>query len=180
MLAALAPLLLVTLAGVLFGRLGLIRQPDSAIATLNRFCLYLAFPALIFANVYTARLSLAAAPGFVAASLVPSLVLLAGIALITRRVEPDARAALGIGSMLGNIAYLGIPLSAGLLGSQVIGLASMSAALHIVLSIPLGTWVLLRWGRPTGAASRGPWAEVVRQPLVWAPVVALLARLVPA
>src|SRR5690606_38930749 len=64
MLAAVAPLMLAVLAGVLFGALGLFRAPDQAIATLNRLCLYLAFPALIFANVYAADLRLAAAPGF--------------------------------------------------------------------------------------------------------------------
>ncbi|MFO7564774.1 MAG: AEC family transporter [Enhygromyxa sp.] len=180
MLAAATPLLLATLAGVLFGALRLFREPDAAIATLNRLCLYLAFPALIFANVYEAELALALAPGFLAASLLPTLALLGALALLTRRVEPDARAALGIGSILGNIAYLGIPLSAALLGPQVIGLASVNAALHIVLSIPLGTWVLLRWGRPDSVESRGPWAEVVRQPLVWAPILAMLARLLPA
>jgi malonate transporter and related proteins len=179
MLAAVAPLVLATLAGVLFGALGLFRAPDQAIATLNRLCLYLAFPALIFANVYAADLALAAAPGFLAASVLPTLVLLGGLALLTRRVDPDARAALGIGSILGNIAYLGIPLCAALLGPQVIGLASVSAALHIVVCIPLGTWVLLRWGRPAHVNGRGPWVEVVRQPLVWAPILAMVARLLP-
>jgi malonate transporter and related proteins len=180
MLAAVAPLLLATLAGVLFGALKLFREPDLAIATLNRLCLYLAFPALMFANVYAADLRLAAAPGFLAASLLPTLVLLGVLALTTRSVDPDARAALGIGSIFGNIAYLGIPLSAALLGPHVVGLASVCAALHIVLSIPLGTWVLLRWGRQASSTARGAWAEVIRQPLVWAPILAMLARLLPA
>lgn len=180
MLAAVAPLLLATLAGVLFGGLKIFEDPQQAIATLNRLCLYLAFPALIFAGVYTAELELALAPAFLAATLLPSIALLGAVALLSRRVEPDARAALGLGSMLGNIAYLGIPLTAALLGPQVIGLASVSAALHLLLSIPLGTFVLLRWGRPASAATtRSPLADVVRQPLVWAPILALLARLLP-
>lgn len=180
MLTALAPLVLATLAGVVFGALKLFGEPDAAIATLNRLCLYLAFPALMFANVYVADLALAAAPAFLLASLLPSLLLLGVLALVTRRTDPDARAALGIGSILGNIAYLGIPVCAALLGPQVIGLASVCAALHIVLCIPLGTWVLLRWGRVTSNTARGPWAEVIRQPLVWAPILAVLARLLPA
>jgi predicted permease len=179
-LTAVAPLVVATLAGVLFGATRLFADAHQAIATLNRLCLYLAFPALIFANVYTADLALAAAPGFLVATLLPSLLVLGAIALLTRRVEPDARAALGLGSMLGNIAYLGIPLTAALLGPQVIGLASVSAALHLLLSIPLGTWILLRWGRPAGdVEGRGPMADVVRQPLVWAPILAVLARLLP-
>jgi predicted permease len=179
-LTAVLPLFLATLAGVLFGVLKLFADPHQAIATLNRLCLYLAFPALIFANVYTADLALAAAPGFLAATLLPDLLVLGSIALLTRRVEPDARAALGLGAMLGNIAYLGIPLSGALLGPQAIGLASVCAALHLVLCIPIGTWVLLRWGRPANDAhTRGPLADVVRQPLVWAPILALLARLLP-
>jgi predicted permease len=179
-LAALAPLCLATLAGVLFGALKLFADPQQAIATLNRLCLYLAFPALIFASVYTADLALAAAPGFLLASWLPSLVLLGLVALLSRRVEPDARAGLGLGSMFGNIAYLGIPLAGALLGPQALGLASVCAALHLLLGIPLGTWVLLRWGRPANDTNtRGPLADVVRQPLVWAPILALLARLLP-
>ena len=183
LLAAVAPLILAVLAGALFGALELFPAPEAAIAALNRLCLYLAFPALIFAGVYEADLALAAAPGFVAASLLPSLTLLGLVAVLTRGVEPEARAALGLGSMLGNIAYLGIPISAALVGPQAVGLASVSAALHVVLSIPLGSWVLLRWGR-AGHPSTGddkdtshPLAAIVRQPLVWAPIVAVLAQL---
>ncbi|HVI03581.1 MAG TPA: AEC family transporter, partial [Enhygromyxa sp.] len=71
------------------------------------------------------------------------------------------------------------PLAAALLGPQVLGLASVCAALHLLLGIPLGTWVLLRWGRPANGRARTALADVVRQPLVWAPIVALLARLLP-
>ena len=182
MLPAVAPLILAVMLGALLGALRLFAEPEQAIATLNRVCLYVAFPALIFANVYEAELELADAPGFVLASLVPSLVLLGVVAVSTRKLDGDARGALGIGSMLGNIAYLGIPLSAALIGPQVVGLASVSAALHIVLSVPLGTYVLVRWGRRGSLATsqRSPLAAVVRQPLVWAPILALLARLVPA
>jgi len=181
-LAAVAPLLVAVLAGVLFGALRLFDPVEQAIAALNRFCLYLAFPALIFANVYAADLALALAPGFLLATVLPTLILLGLLALTTRRVEPGSRAALGFGSIFGNIAYLGIPLSASLLGPQIVGLASVSAALHLLVAVPLGTWVLLRWGRVdahTPGTSR-PIAKVLRQPLVWAPVIALLARLVPA
>ena len=180
LLAAVAPLILAVLAGASCGVLKLFPNPEAAIATLNRFCLYLAFPALIFAGVYEADLAVAASPGFVAATLLPSVVLLGLVALLSRGVEPDARAALGIGSMLGNIAYLGIPISAALVGPQAVGLASVSAALHIVFSIPLGSWVLLRWGRPArgdGTGASKPLSAIVRQPLVWSPILAVLARL---
>jgi malonate transporter and related proteins len=185
LLAAVAPLILAVLAGASLGALKLFPAPDAAIATLNRFCLYLAFPALIFAGVYEADLAVAASPGFVAASVLPSLVLLGLVALLSRGVEPDVRAALGIGSMLGNIAYLGIPISAALVGPQAVGLASVSAALHIVLTIPLGSWVLLRWGRPEhGAETKGgfasaskPLTAILRQPLVWSPILAVFAQL---
>jgi predicted permease len=181
-LQAVAPLILAVVVGVLLGALRVFADPEQAIATLNRVCLYVAFPALIFANVYEAELGLAGAPAFVLASVLPSLVVLAAVGVAARKLSGESRAALGVGSMLGNIAYLGIPLSAALVGPQVIGLASVSAALHIVLSIPLGTYVLLRWGRrddaPGGQA--GAFAAVVRQPLVWAPILALVARLLPA
>lgn len=181
MLSAAAPLLVAVLAGVLFGALKLFAAPDPAIVALNRWCLYLAFPALIFANVYAADLELALAPGFLLATVLPSLILLAALALTTRALDPDLRAALGFGSILGNIAYLGIPLAAALIGPEVVGLASVAAALHIVVSVPLGSFVLLRWGLREGDGERrGALAEVVRQPLVWAPILAVLARLLPA
>lgn len=185
MLAAIAPLLVAVLAGLGFGALRLFEPVEQAIAALNRFCLYLAFPALIFANVYAADLALALAPGFLLASVTPTLILLGVLALSTRRVEPGQRAALGFGSIFGNIAYLGIPLSASLLGPQIVGLASVSAALHLLVAVPLGTWVMLRWSRAGREAEaetehRSPIAELLRQPLVWAPILALLARLVPA
>jgi malonate transporter and related proteins len=180
-LSAAAPLLVAVLAGVLFGALKVFAAPDSAIATLNRWCLYLAFPALIFANVYAAELEIAFAPGFLLATVLPSLLLLGALALTTRRLEPNARAALGFGSILGNIAYLGIPLSSALIGPQVIGLASVAAAVHIVVSIPLGSFVLLRWGRrnTNGRVGAGASSELLRQPLVWSPILAVLARLLP-
>ena len=71
MLAAASPLLVALAAGFLFGLLALFERPDQAIAALNRLCLYLAFPALIFANVYTAELAVDQVAGFVAATIVP-------------------------------------------------------------------------------------------------------------
>lgn len=180
MLAAASPLLVALAAGFVFGLAKLFERPDHAIAALNRFCLYLAFPALIFANVYEAELAVDELAGFVAATIVPTLVLLLLLGASTRRLEPHARAAMGLGAGLGNIAYLGIPLSASLLGPQVVGLASLSAALHIVVTIPLGTWLLLRWGpRAQTQAGVRPLARALAQPLVWAPILALLARLLP-
>ena len=184
MLAAASPLLVALAAGFLFGLLALFERPDQAIAALNRLCLYLAFPALIFANVYTAELAVDQVAGFVAATIVPTLVLMLLIGASTRRLEAHARAAMGLGAGLGNIAYLGIPLCASLLGPQVVGLASLSAALHIVLTIPLGTWLLLRWGpqeqgQGQGQARARPLRRALAQPLVWAPILALLARLLP-
>ncbi len=181
MLEAALPLLLAVAAGAVFGAVKLFDDPERSVSTLNRFCLYLAFPALIFANVATAELSLADAPGFVVAIIAPTLILLLLLGLTSARVEPNDRAALGLGASLGNIAYLGIPLAASLVGPQVVGLASLAAALHIVVTIPLGTWVLLRWG-PGGGAEGGasPLVRALRLPLVWAPILALLARSLPA
>jgi malonate transporter and related proteins len=179
-LAAASPLLVALAAGFSFGLAKLFEHPGQAIAALNRFCLYLAFPALIFANVYTAKLELDQLAGFAAVTIVPTLVLLILIGASTKRLEPHARAAMGLGGSLGNIAYLGIPLCASLLGPQVVGLASLAAALHIIVTIPLGTWLLLRWGprEPTQTRAR-PLERVLRQPLVWAPILALLARSLP-
>ena len=188
LLVTAAPLLVALLAGVIAGLLRLFPDPDGAVAALNRFCLYLAFPALIFANVYEARLGQLAAPGFVAATILPTLILIAAIGLLSRgpakrgRLRSDDRAAMGLGAGLGNIAYLGIPLSASVLGPQVIGLASLCAALHIVVTIPLGTWTLLRWsdaGANDEGKNGGALARTLRQPLVWAPILGLLARALP-
>jgi len=174
-------LLLAVAAGFIFGAAKLFDDPERSVATLNRFCLYLAFPALIFANVYAAELSLAQAPGFAAAIVLPTLALVLILGMATARIAPSIRGALGLGASMGNTAYLGIPLCASLLGAQVVGLASLAAALYIVVTIPLGTWVLLRWGSGGNLKGRArPVARALRLPLVWAPILALAARLLPA
>ncbi len=180
MFEAALPLLFAVAAGFVFGAARLFAEPERSVSTLNRFCLYLAFPALIFANVATAELSLTEAPGFVFVIVAPTLLLVLLLGGVSARVEPNARAALGLGGSLGNIAYLGIPLSASLVGPHVVGLASLAAALHIVVTIPLGTWVLLRWGPRRGDLAGGsPLAKALRLPLVWAPILALFARSLP-
>jgi len=186
-LAAASPLILALALGVVFGLCALFPAPEQAISTLNRFCLYLAFPALIFASVYEAQLDVSDAWGLVLATVLPTLAALLILGLSTRRMRPEARAAMGLGGCLGNIAYLGIPLSTTLVGPEMLGLASVVAALHIVVTIPLGTWTLLRWGGvgaetdPDGEQPRAPLSRLLRQPLVWAPVSALVARaVVPA
>lgn len=185
MLAAALPLILALICGLAFAGLGLFEDPAAAISALNRFALYLAFPALIFANVASAELAGAGQPGFLLASVAPTLILLGLVALVrrvwTKPEQREARAALGMGAIMGNVAYLGIPLCGAILGPAALGLASLSAAIHMVLGISLGSWSLLRGSGDAAKGGLGSAAKAVaKQPLVWAPLLGLAARALPA
>jgi len=172
------PLFAVMALGALSGALGLFAEPKGAIAALNRFALYVAFPLLVVASLADGTKALAGGAGFYAAhgvALVAQLVLLVGVRRVWGPVREEGGAMI-LGGIFGNIAYIGIPFCVATLGEGVTGLAALSAALHIVVGMGLGPLLLV------GGEGR-PWGEVVRrvlvQPLVWSPVAGLGLRLLP-
>jgi len=184
MLLRVLPLFAVLGVGALAGLLRLFPSPTAAVGVLNRFALYIAFPMLVVASLGSGALALPDGVGFYAVHAVAAaaqlLVTYALVASAARGLRRD-RAAIVVGSVFGNIAYLGIPFCASVLGAHVIGIASLSAAIHIVIGMTIGPALLLRERSGHGGATVGRLvAGVARQPLVWSPFVGLLLRQLPA
>jgi predicted permease len=165
-------LILPLLLGALAERRRLFAEPDRAIAHLNVYALYVAFPALVYVGIADARFALPTHVGFYA--LVPVALLLALV--LVRATARDAAGTVALVVAFGNVAYLGLPLVQRILGDDVIGVASLAVAIHVSLSMLLGPWLLLRWSGRVGAA---PVSAVLRQPLTYAPFVGLAARALP-
>jgi len=175
-------LLVVLATGVGFGAARVFVDPQAAVETLNKYSLYAAFPALVFVSIYRSDFSPFESPGFLICTVAPSLVFVLILAVVRARVRraSDFIAALALGTIFGNVAYFGIPLTAAILGDDSTGVASFSASVHIVLGISLGQFVLLRWGEiGQREGTRGILSRIGRQPLVLAPILGLAARAVP-
>jgi len=81
-------------------------------------------------------------------------------------------------SLFGNTAYLGIPYVGSVLGEAGSGLASLSASIHVSLFMLIGPVVLLAWSPGDESIPPGEiFRRVVKQPLLWAPLVGLGLRL---
>ncbi len=173
--------LLATIAlGAGAGAVRLFPSPDAAIAVLNRFALYLAFPALIASSLGSGGLAEGTGLPFVLAHVATlALYLPTALLLTSRFARGDAeRLVVPASALFGNIAYLGIPFCAATLGSESVGAAATSAAIHIVISMVLGPFLLVRarGGRVGVADTLG---RIARQPLVWSPFAGLALRLAP-
>ncbi|MBX3247926.1 MAG: AEC family transporter [Myxococcales bacterium] len=169
-----AALTLPAALGGLAGYLRVFPEPARAVDDLNRFALYVAFPALIFRGLVDSRFALPSTPGFWL--LVPAafLVTVGLTRLLTRTQAPT----LALGLSFGNVAYLGLPLVESALGEAQVGLASLAVALHVTLGLSLGPYWLLQWSGH-GGTPRESLRRLARQPLIWTPLVAFAARALP-
>lgn len=173
-LAALA-LLVPVLLGGLAGIARLFDVPDRAVDHLNRFALYFAFPALVFAGQLDAHGALPRSPGFWI--LVP--VALAIGALTGRALFASEASTLALIVAFGNVAYLGLPVVERVLGEDAMPVASLAVAIHVTLALSVGPFLLLRWSGEK-AGLRESLGRLARQPLLWAPIAGLAARGLPA
>jgi len=172
-LVLLAPPLL----GWFAGALRLFDRPQRAVAHLNRYALYFAFPALVLAGLADASFGLPRGVFFWA--LVPAALALVLLGIGWLGSGP-ARGPLALVASFGNVAYLGLPVVEQTLGPHALGTASLAVAIHVTLSMLLGPWLLVRWGTLHERRSSRPGRRaLLRQPLLWAPVVGLGARLLP-
>ena len=182
MLLRILPLFMMMGFGVLAGALGLFRDPREAVTQLNRYVLYVSCPLLILGGLASRDLAMPSDPGFY----LLHVLALCGVLVVVRLVGwlPRLRehaGTLALCTVYGNITYLGIPFCERAFGREALGLASLSSGVHTILATMLGTVLFLRWNRqgPDGLPFREVLLRVSRQPLVWAPVVGLLVRLLP-
>ncbi len=170
-LALLFPIALGTFAG----RIGLFSKPRAAIANLNRFALFFAFPSLIFVGVAGAEFAIPTTPAFWLAVPVPLALTLFFARLFQRKFSGS----ISLSVAFGNVAYLGLPLCAAILGEEVIGLASLSVAVHVGIAMLVGPYLLLRWSGDAGDGASPNVRALLKQPLLWATPIALLLKPVP-
>lgn len=177
MFSAVTALFSIIALGALCGALRLFPVPSAAIGVLNRYALYVAFPLLIAASLASDQLRMSHPIGFIGLHAAAACIYLPIVWLAARRVTGTTRRTLIVstGAVFGNIAYLGIPFCTAVLGARATGIAAVSAAIHIVISMITGPTFLARaaeggqgWGRVL--------SRVVKQPLVWSPFVGLLLR----
>lgn len=182
LLLATLPLFGVIVVGALAGAVRLFPAPNQAIAVLNRFTLYLAFPVLIATSLASTGFSMPGGYGFYVIHAVGAALLLPlalGVGRAATRRTRDALV-IGAGAIFGNIAYLGIPYCTAVLGPEATGLASLSAALHIIIAMTLAPLLLDRAAAGPARALATTLVRVARQPLVWAPLAGLLLRQLPS
>ena len=167
------PLFGVIALGALAGAVRLFPKPDAAIGILNRFTLYIAFPLLIVGSLADSGFDLPDSSAFYLFHLLAVALLVP----IARGLGRGDRVVVA-GAMFGNIAYLGIPYCAAVLGPESVGLASLSAALHILICMSLAPALLARAAAGAHETSLHTARRVLRQPLVWAPLIGLTLRAV--
>jgi malonate transporter and related proteins len=182
LLAALT-LLLPVLVGVVLGAVRLFPEPERAIDVLNRLALYVAFPLLIVVGLVDRDFAVPAEPAFF---VVIPVVAVLGVGILWQAgwfvdAVRDSLGPLALTTVWGNVAYLGLPVVAAVLGPSAVGLAGLAVAIHVLVAMLLGPTLLITF---SGGSARGALGRAVRatlrQPLAWAPVVGLAARWLPA
>lgn len=161
-IARLLPILLCGLAGFVWGKRGL-AYPTAFVSTLVT---YLAIPALVFHTLMTTPLEADALMWILGVStlaLLLAAVLTAGLLRLFRLPV----AALGQTAWMPNAGNLGLPMAALVFGAEGLAVAIAFFAVSSFLSFTLG----LRW--LTGSSGK-----VSRQPVVWATLLAVIARAV--
>lgn len=175
--ARIAPLALPVLLGFLAARLRLVRDVPGAIGGLNGFALYFAFPALITGGLLSGEFVVPREVGFWLIVPIVQGLTIGAAWLWARSIGPREHAGtLAICGLWGNVAYLGLPYAIALFGTEASGLAALVVAIHVAGSMALGPFLLARW---SGATAPVGWGKLLGQPLLWAPVVGLVARLFP-
>ena len=156
------------LVGAACGALGLFSDPRAAASVLNRYALYVGFPALVARGLLLPSTSIPSEPAFWLLWPVALVVTL----LVTRGVS---RPAVGLGTVFGNVAYLGLPYVTAVMGESMAGPAALAVAVHVTGAVTVGPALLAR-----GSAQAHSWrsvaVRVARMPLFWAPIVGLLLR----
>ena len=178
----LAVLAVPALLGVVVVRARLIGDVPAAIGALNVYTLHIGFPALIALGVLNVGSGVASHWGFWVAIPVVDLVLVGVSRLVGRLLTGDDGVRQGgtiaLVLLFGNTAYLGLPFAVSVLGERARGPASLLVAIQVGLAVFLGPVLLQRWSGGSGGTVR--WARVLRQPLLWAPLVGVFVRLLPA
>jgi len=164
-------LALPAVVGALCGALGLFRDPHAAVSVLNRYALYIGFPALVARGLLLPSTSIPPEPAFWL--LWPAVL---GLTLLLCR--GGRRPAVGLGVTFGNVAYLGLPYVLAVMGESMAGPAALAVAVHVTGAVTVGPLLLARASGQSRSAA-DVIRSVARLPLFWAPWVGLSLRQAP-
>ncbi|MBV1857068.1 MAG: hypothetical protein KUG77_01560, partial [Nannocystaceae bacterium] len=154
--------------GAACGALRLFPDPRAAVAVLNRYALYIGFPALVARGLLLPSAFIPDQPAFWLLWPVALTLLLFGV--------PRARdSAVGLGMTFGNVAYLGLPYVLSVMGEAMAGPAALAVAVHVTGAVTVGPVLLARASGTSGGAFAVA-RRIARQPLFWAPVIGLWMR----
>ncbi len=177
------PLFVIIALGFACGALGVFDAPRRSVRTLNRLALYVAFPALVFTSLASPQTELPNAPGFYVAHIVAfaAVIIITAAAASAHPTLRRDRGAIVLVTIFGNIAYLGIPVVTRVFGAEAAGLASLSAGIHVTVTMVFGPLLLLVLtpGAKGALSAASLIGRVARQPLFWSPILGLLARRLP-
>ena len=157
--------------GAACGALGLFRDPRAAVGVLNRYALYVGFPALVARGLLEPGAAIPEQPAF---WLLWPVALTCSL-LLSRGVRHPA---VGLGITFGNVAYLGLPYVLAVMGPSMAGPAALAVGVHVTGAVTVGPALLAHasgGGGGLGAVAR----RVARLPLFWAPLAGLLLRTTP-
>ncbi len=158
--------------GALCGALRLFRDPAAAVSVLNRYALYIGFPALVTRGLLLPSTTIPQQAAF-------WVVWPVALVLVLVLVRAGRNPAVGLGVTFGNVAYLGLPYVLAVMGESIAGPAALAVAVHVTGAVTVGPALLARASGSTGGA-KAVAIRVARLPLFWAPMVGLVLRTAPA
>lgn len=150
------------------GALRLFPDPKAAVVVLNRYALYVGFPALVARGLLLPSASIPDQPAF-------WLLWPVALTILLLLVPQARRSALGLGLAFGNVAYLGLPYVLAVMGEGMAGPAALAVAVHVTAAVTVGSAVLANAAGTTDGV-REVASRIARQPLFWAPVFGLAMR----
>lgn len=160
------------LVGAGCGAVGLFPDPRAAVVALNRYALYVGFPALVARGLLLPSAVIPTQPAF-------WLLWPVALTLMLLGFGRARRSALGLGMTFGNVAYLGLPYVLAVMGEAIAGPAALAVAVHVTGAVTVGPTLLAKASGARGGATRVV-RRVALQPLFWAPIVGLALRASPA
>ncbi len=174
-------LTLIVIIGYFSGQFRLYNNPDNAIDAFNRFSLYIGFPVLMFQSLVQKQYVLPSGISFYLAHFISiglAIILLRLFVFSTGQKFKNVLGAMTIGTVFGNIAYLGIPICSQIFDNKDLGIVSLSAAIHLVIALSLGQFLMIKWS-PNETSYKNLFSAFIKQPLIWAPILGILFRFFP-
>ena len=141
---------------------------DPFVARANALVFNVALPALLFFSIAGSAIGDAFDPTLTLVGLGGTLLLIALLLAVGRRLPPDQRGVFVQGSYRGNLAILGVALAVATYGSEVLPLVALYIAVVTTVYNVVAVWLL---------ESRGALRQILRNPIILGIAAGALASL---